>query len=222
MAKRPFNDPFERLKSHPAAKPAPKAAPRPAVPPPPPPPPREKSEAELWEEATTGARRMDPGGGTAAPPAPRTSPEQVRHHDLDAMDELRALVGGEAEFDLSDSDEFIEGAVAGFDHKLLLKLRRGEFAVQGHLDLHGMKKEDAKGAVEEFIRRSRMAGKRCVLVVHGRGLHSKDQVPVLKDALRGWLATHRFGRHVLAFATAKPADGGAGAIYVLLRRIGKG
>jgi DNA-nicking Smr family endonuclease len=58
-------------------------------------------------------------------------------------------------------------------------------------------------------------------VVHGRGLHSKDQLPVLKDALRTWLATARFGRHVLAFATARPVDGGGGAIYVLLRRAGR-
>ena len=63
--------------------------------------------------------------------------------------------------------------------------------------------------------------KRCVLLVHGRGTHSKDHLPVLKEALRTWLSTNRFGRHVLAFATAQPADGGAGAIYVLLRRAGR-
>jgi DNA-nicking Smr family endonuclease len=60
-----------------------------------------------------------------------------------------------------------------------------------------------------------------VLVVHGRGLHSKDQLPILKDSLRTWLSTARFGRHVLAFATARPVDGGAGALYVLLRRAGR-
>lgn len=220
MPKRFTNAPFERLKSHPAAKPSPPKAAPPA--PPPPPPPREKSEAELWADATSGARRLEPGAGTAAPPPPRTAPEQVWHPDLEAVDALRALVGGDAPFDLADSDEFIEGWVAGLDHKIVAKLRRGEFAVQGHLDLHGLKKDEAKRAAEEFLRGARLAGKRCVLLVHGRGLHSKDQVPVLKDALRGWLSTQRFGRHALAFATAKPADGGAGAIYVLLRRAGKG
>ena len=103
-----------------------------------------------------------------------------------------------------------------------MKLRRGEFSVQGHLDLHGLTRDEAKRAVEEFIRGARTAGKRCVLLVHGRGLHSKDQVPILRDAVRGWLATNRFSRHVLAFATARPADGGAGAIYLLLRRPGRG
>jgi DNA-nicking Smr family endonuclease len=84
-----------------------------------------------------------------------------------------------------------------------------------------MTREEAKRTVEAFLRSSRNAGKRCVLVVHGRGLHSKDQLPVLKDALRTWLSTARFARHVLAFATARPSDGGAGAIYVLLRRAGR-
>ena len=64
-------------------------------------------------------------------------------------------------------------------------------------------------------------GKRCVLLVHGRGLHSPDQLPVLKEALLGWLAGGRFGRLVLAFCSARPADGGAGALYVLLRRAGR-
>ena len=137
------------------------------------------------------------------------------------MDALRALVSGDAPFDLADSDEFIEGRVAGLDPALVRKLRRGDFAVQAHVDLHGLTRGEAKAEVERFLRASRAAGKRCVLVVHGRGMHSKDQIPVLKDALKTWLATNRFGRHVLAFATARPVDGGAGAIYVLLRRQGR-
>lgn len=220
MAKRPFHNPFEKLRDHPAGKPPPKPAP--PREPPPRPPPVARTESELWEEAIHGARKLDPGAGTVAPRQPRGPPDRVWHPDLDAVDELRALVSGDAPFDLSDSDEFIEGWVEGLDHKIVAKLRRGEFAVQGHVDLHGLKRDEAKREVEDFLRRSRLAGKRCVIVVHGRGLHSKDNVPVLKDAVRGWLATNRFGRHVLAFATAKPVDGGAGALYVLLRKPGKG
>ena len=62
------------------------------------------------------------------------------------------------------------------------------------------------------------SGKRCVLIVHGRGLNSPDQIPVLKESLRVWLGQKRTGKTVLAFATARPQDGGAGAVYVLLRR----
>jgi DNA-nicking Smr family endonuclease len=156
-----------------------------------------------------------------APAAPRGASESFWDPDLEAVDALRALVSGDAPFDLADGDEFIEGKVAGLDHHVVRKLRRGDFAVQGHVDLHGMTRDEAKRTVEAFLRASRNAGKRCVLVVHGRGLHSKDQLPVLKDALKTWLSTARFGRHVLAFATARPQDGGAGAIYVLLKRAGR-
>ena len=72
--------------------------------------------------------------------------------------------------------------------------------------------------VERFIIDAFAAGHRAVLVVHGRGLNSKDNVPVLKERLKSWLARGRVGRVVLAFSSARPADGGAGALYVLLRR----
>lgn len=221
MPKRPFNDVFSKLKGHPAARPEPPRRRNPPPPAPAPPPPREPTEAELWASATAGVRPVAPGATTVGRPPPRGAPETFWHPDLDAVDALRALVAGDAPFDLADSDEYIEGKVAGLDQGLVRKLRRGEFAVQGHVDLHGMTRDEAKRAVDAFLRSSRSAGKRCVLLVHGRGLHSKDQLPVLKDALRTWLSTARFGRHVLAFATARPADGGAGALYVLLRRAGR-
>jgi len=179
------------------------------------------TDADLWASATAGIERLAPGPDRAEPPAPSPASEPFWHPDLEALKALEALVSGEAPFDLSDSDEFIEGRVPGLDRAILRRLRRGDFSVQGHIDLHGMTRDEAKRAVDEFLKKARVAGKRCVLLVHGRGLHSKDQVPILKDALRSWLATARFGRHVLAFATARPTDGGAGAIYVLLRRAGK-
>jgi DNA-nicking Smr family endonuclease len=172
----------------------------------------------------SGVTRVAPGPARVEAPAPapsRTLPGEFWHPDLDALRELEALVSGEAPFDLADTDEFIEGRVPGLDPAIVRRLRRGEFAVQGHVDLHGMTREEAKEAVDAFLRASRRAGKRCVLLVHGRGIHSKDQVPILKEALKSWLATARFGRHVLAFATARPVDGGAGAVYVLLRRPGR-
>lgn len=228
MAAKPWNNPFGGLKAlkkaaEAEAEAARKAKARPPPTPEPlaPPPERPRSEAELWEEATTGARPIERGPDRIAPSKPSLPPDRYWHPDLEAVDALRALVAGDAPFDLTDGDEFIEGCVQGLDPAVLRKLRRGDFAVQGHVDLHGLTRGEAKAAVDDFLRRARGAGKRCVLVVHGRGLHSKDQLPVLKDALRSWLASARFARHVLAFATARPADGGAGAVYVLLRRPGR-
>jgi DNA-nicking Smr family endonuclease len=217
--KEAFHAPFARLKE----RLAPPARPPAAKPPPPPapPPPREKSDTELWADAVAGVERIDPGPGVAGPPPPIAAHEPFWHPDLDAIHALEALVSGEAPFDLADTDEFIEGRVPGLDPAIVRRLRKGEFAVQGHIDLHGMTREEAKHAVDAFLKKARQAGKRCVLLVHGRGIHSKDQMPILKEALRSWLATARFGRHVLAFATARPADGGGGAVYVLLRRAGR-
>jgi DNA-nicking Smr family endonuclease len=221
VAKKPFNNPFEKLKALAKEQAKPAARPAPPPPPPAPPPPQELTEDELWARATSGVQKVERGADTAPPPPPPVANGAFYHPDLEAIDALRALVSGDAPFDLADSDEFIEGRVAGMDAGIVRKLRRGEFAVQGHIDLHGMTREEAKGAVEAFLRASRQGGKRCVIVVHGRGLHSKDQLPILKDSLKTWLATARFARHVLAFATARQVDGGAGAIYVLLRRAGK-
>ena len=142
----------------------------------------------------------------------------VYDEDAEALAELEMLVDGITHFDIADTDEFIEGLAEGVDRRLLGKLRRGEFSVQGHLDLHGMRRDDARHAVATFVERACKSGHRCVRIVHGRGLNSKDNVPVLKLLLTSWLERGRVGRAVLAFCTARPNDGGAGAVYVLLRR----
>ena len=218
MAKKekPFNNPFGGVRlPQPPSRPAPKAAD-----PPPARPPRDAplSEEELWSVAVDGAKPLADRSGRIKPQkqpiamAPQLDPE------LEAYDELRALVTGEVAFDIADSDEFIEGHSRGLDPHVVRKLRKGEFAVQAHVDLHGLLKEEAKAKLEAFLSRSRLQHRRCVLVVHGRGLHSKDNVPVLKEALKRWMGTARFAQHVLAFATARPHDGGAGAAYVLLKK----
>jgi DNA-nicking Smr family endonuclease len=106
----------------------------------------------------------------------------------------------------------------GLDPRLISRLRRGEFAMQDHIDLHGMIQPDAKLALQQFVIKSVGKGMRSVLVVHGRGLGSPGGRPVLKHAAAQWLSHGEIGAHVHAFATARPQDGGAGAMYVLLRR----
>jgi DNA-nicking Smr family endonuclease len=189
-------------------------------PPPPPPPPKPLPREEAEERALARAMadvvpltdrdRVTKGRKAAQP---RTVDEAAA---VDAY--LRDLVDGAIPFDIADTDEYIEGAVQGFDHKVLRQLRRGEFALQGHLDLHGLNRDEARAAVARFINQAAGEGKRCVLIVHGRGLRSKDQIPVLKEKLKAWLTRGSIGTKVLAFATARPYDGGAGAAYVLLRR----
>jgi DNA-nicking Smr family endonuclease len=219
VKKKPFNNPFQRVKLPPKEE-KPKA--KPPEPPPPPPPRRREglNDEELWQLAIDGAAPLEDRKERIRPgPRPQAMVPAQLDPEIEAYEELRALVRGEAPFDLADSDEFIEGSVQGLDPRVVRRLRKGEFAVQGHVDLHGLTREEAKRLLDSFLSQSRQAGKRCVLVVHGRGLHSKDEVPVLKNAVKRWMATARFSEHVLAFATARSHDGGLGAVYVLLRRL---
>jgi DNA-nicking Smr family endonuclease len=190
--------------------------------PPPPPPPKKPPEPvdRTFEEEMAGVARLSPDPrGRLGAPEPTTAPRRVRQSDdAEAYAQLADLVEGVGPFDIADSDEYIEGLAPGIDKRLLRKLRKGDYALQGHLDLHGMTSEEARDEVERFVDSALGDGKRCLLIIHGRGLNSKDNIPVLKERLKVWLTRGRIGRRVLAFATARPTDGGAGAVYVLLRR----
>jgi DNA-nicking Smr family endonuclease len=166
-----------------------------------------------------GVRPLDTPNRVGAPRAgrPRVRPVAAEQ-DAEACAKLADLVAGTGSFDIADTPEFVQGLAPGVDRRLLRRLRRGAFSVQGHLDLHGLSRQEARDEVVRFIGESRARGWRCVLFVHGRGRNSKDQVPVIKPALVSWLSRGGIGRQVLAFVTARPADGGAGALYVLLRR----
>jgi DNA-nicking Smr family endonuclease len=219
----PFHNPFVEAQKRlgDLVKPVP-AAPARAPPPKKQAPAVEESEARLFEDEMAGVARMapDPRGRVRAPEPPSTGarPSQRALDEAEAYAQLADLVDGAGHFDIVDTDEFIEGIAPGLDRRILRKLKRGDFALQGHLDLHGMNREEARVAVEKFVGESRAAGRRCVLIIHGRGQHSKDQLPILKERLKAWLERGRVGKAVLAFATARPHDGGLGAVYVLLRK----
>ncbi|UCF84875.1 MAG: Smr/MutS family protein [Desulfobacteraceae bacterium] len=138
--------------------------------------------------------------------------------ELEAMAHLSDLVSGTAEMDITFSDEYIEGCVHGFDRKLMKKIKKGQFPIQDYVDLHGLTKQEAEIRIRDFLLQSHRGGLRCVLVVHGRGLNSQDNIPVLKERLPVWLRRGPAKKIVLAFSTARPYDGGTGAIYVLLRK----
>jgi DNA-nicking Smr family endonuclease len=212
-----FNTPFDKLASV-------KLPEKPKAPPPPPPkpaPPVKKAEADVFADEMRGVAQLkpDPRGRigvepTAAPSAPRRRADD----ESEAYAVLADLVDGHGAFDISATDEYVEGIGPGIDKRLLRKLRAGDYAVQAHLDLHGHTSDEARVEVEKFLVAARGDGRRCVLIIHGRGHNSKEGIPVLKERLKVWLTRGRIGHGVLAFCTARPTDGGAGAVYVLLRR----
>ena len=138
--------------------------------------------------------------------------------ETEVMTHLYGLVKGAVDMDITFSDEYMEGSVKGFSRKLMKKLKKGEFPVKDHIDLHGLTKKEAETTVRDFLVQSRKRGYRCVLIVHGRGLNSPDSFPVLKEGLPRWLGRGPVRKIVLAFATARPYDGGTGAVYVYLRK----
>jgi DNA-nicking Smr family endonuclease len=103
----------------------------------------------------------------------------------------------------------------GVDRREIRKLKRGDYTVEGRLDLHGRTAADACPDVRRFVEQSRRSRHRCVAIVHGRGLHSEGRASILKPRVRACL---RSLQSVLAFSDAPRSDGGAGAVYVLLRR----
>lgn len=142
---------------------------------------------------------------------------RIVDEDAEAYAELKALVEGKIRFRLSDSDEYMEGAVEDLDSRVLRKLRSGGFAIQDYLDLHGLTRAEAKAALLRFVERSGGTGRRSVLVIHGRGHNSLEKVPILKTSVAQWLVRGKLARWTLAYCTARSVDGGAGALYVLLR-----
>jgi DNA-nicking Smr family endonuclease len=120
-------------------------------------------------------------------------------------------------FELAREGERVYGLARGVDAQHLRRLRRGEPEPERDLDLHGLAEREAREDVTFELRDAHAEGERCVRIVHGRGRHSPGG-PVLKEALLDWLQAPPLADVVLAFASAPPALGGAGALLVLLRR----
>lgn len=120
------------------------------------------------------------------------------------------------DFDVStllDTDDELSYRRSGIGIDVTQKLRKGHWSLQGQIDLHGLRSDEAREALGQFIRDAHKRGWRCVRVVHGKGLGSPGKTPVLKAKVQRWLVQKN---EVLAFVQAKGAEGGAGALVVLL------
>jgi DNA-nicking Smr family endonuclease len=151
----------------------------------------------------------------AAAPVPVPGPEAAPC-DAEPLRRLRALVECGSGFVVSDTPEYMEGRGPRVSPEMVRRLHRGDFSIQDHVDLHGLNAREAREAVERFLSRALRERKRAVLIVHGRGLSSPVE-PVLKRNVRQWLTGGPLRKWVMAFASARRCDGGAGATYVLLR-----
>ena len=149
----------------------------------------------------------------AAPSRALPAPEP-RQRELDEQAALREALSDEVDVEtLLLTDDGLSYRRPDIGPDVLNKLRRGQWAIQGQVDLHGMRRDEAREALVGFIRQAFTQGRRCVRVVHGKGHGSPGKTPVLKAKVQRWLAQRR---EVIAFAQAPGPQGGAGALVVLL------
>jgi DNA-nicking Smr family endonuclease len=174
----------------------------------------------LFHTAMAGVEPLHSNGQRriSLPPRVERPPRFLEDENTEVLRHLVGLVSGEVPFEFWYSDEYVDGAVVGLSPEIVKKLKRGDFSYQDYIDLHGCKREDGRERVNTFVKRSFARKLRCILIVSGRGLNSHERQPVLKQELVRWLTHAPLRRMVLAFASARSYDGGAGAFYVLLRR----
>ena len=183
---------------------------------------REKTqvvEANIFQSAVGGVKRL-PESNRHVPQMPKTAsvPLPVKRKLTQAEDDAEVL--RESLSDLFEVDHYLEEdpalnyAAPGVGSDVVKKLRKGHWPVQDELDLHGMRRDQARDAIGDFLRRSTMRNHRCVCVIHGRGFGSRGQEPVLKSMVHSWLVQKE---EVVAFCQARSSEGGEGALMVLLR-----
>ncbi|MDY7579454.1 Smr/MutS family protein [Herbaspirillum sp. RTI4] len=170
-------------------------------------------EADLFR-SSIGIVAPLPGNGKL-PPVPARPLPIARHHLADEQAALMESISDDFTAEtLIESDASLSFARNGVSLEVVRKLRRGHWTIQAQLDLHGMRREEARDSLGEFLRQARQGGLRCVRVIHGKGLGSVNREPVLKEKVRNWLAQKE---EVMAFCQARAADGGSGALVVLLK-----
>ncbi|HZP85705.1 MAG TPA: Smr/MutS family protein [Burkholderiales bacterium] len=170
-------------------------------------------DADLFREAVKDVAPLRDSGKVTHPTVrPAPLPFQRMQDDRQVLeDSLSDRVDLEADIESGDALSFLR---EGMSPQILRRLRAGFWAVQQEVDLHGLRLEEARPLLVDFLNSAVRRGVRCVRVIHGKGRRSKNGEPVLKPRVASWLIQRR---DVLAFCEARPVEGGSGAMLVLLR-----
>ncbi len=170
------------------------------------------SDSDLFRRMVGDVRPVVSKRRQGAKPKPPARPLQRQIDDKRVMDNLLSHDGFAEEV---RPEEYLEFRREGIQHRVMRKLKRGEYRREAEIDLHGLTATAARKHLTTFLHEARREGWRCVGVIHGKGQRSRNGEPVLKSRLNAWL---RHYGDVLAFCSAPRHDGGVGALYVLLKR----
>jgi DNA-nicking Smr family endonuclease len=181
----------------------------------------ERAERERKARAEADIFRLSVGKVEALKTAPKHQPPAARpapiayQHLADEQAALQESLSDEFDAEsLLDTDENLSYTRPGIGSDVVGKLRKGHWVIQAQLDLHGLRRDQARDSLGEFLRKCCRNGVRCVRIIHGKGLGSVNKEPVLKNKVKNWLIQKD---EVLAFSQATAADGGSGALIVLLK-----
>lgn len=176
-------------------------------------------EANLFQSSVGGVKRLPETNrhvpGLPKPAALPSAPVRPRTQAEDDAEVLRESLSDLFEVDhYMEEDPALNYAAPGVGPDVVKRMRKGYWPIQDEIDLHGLRRDEARDGIGAFLRKAALRNFRCVRVIHGKGFGSKSQEPVLKSMVHSWLVQKD---EVVAFCAARPSDGGDGALIVLLR-----
>jgi len=175
----------------------------------------DQEEHSLLEEELADVRPLNVKKTAPRKNGPRAIPLQSGNQDAKLLEDF---ISGKTYFDWSLHPGYQQGGPQEHNSRLIHRLKKGEYTIQAHLDLHGLTQIEALEAMESFLIDAINKQLSCVRIVHGKGNNSTGQQGVLKQKVPQWLQMKRLSRYIVAFTSASPKDGGIGATYVLLRK----
>ena len=176
-----------------------------------------ETEVAIFEDAMADVKRMPRDNCVEKMTTAQAQPFHQSDNASEILLALEDLIKNGTGFVVAHTPEYIEGTAYNVNPEITKRLHRGDIAIQGHIDLHGLNVADAQHAFESFLEQSIVAGKRVVLIIHGRGLSSPVE-PILKTNVHKWLTSGPWRKWIMSFSSARLCDGGAGATYILLRQ----
>ena len=169
-------------------------------------------DIDLFRQSVGKVKPVKHSQATIPRKTPAAIPQQLKKDEQAALKDMLSDHYDPAKLLHSDGSSFVR---PGIQNSVLRKLKRGLFSTHAELDLHGMTLAQARPRLVEFLNEARNTNQQCVRIIHGKGLNSSGKGPVLKPMIAHWLSQRD---EVLAYCSARPVDGGSGAVYVLLRK----
>ena len=174
-------------------------------------------DEELWEHVSASVKPLRSSQKNRVLKK-KVKPTQKYTNNLNIIGKVPSPSRSKELFHPSTLPELSHEVKVGLDKKNAKKLKKGQHRIEGRLDLHGMTQDQAHTALIDFTESSYQLGKRCVLVITGKGFKSKGSIGVLRSAVPRWLNEEPNRTRVLAFSYAIAKDGGEGALYVMLKK----